>query len=72
MKEISSFIKYIRDYFYDIRNKGKDRGRVFTKCLILYDITIEDIIEMGKEELSEYRFCMKLQAVAYHSTKISE
>ena len=71
INKILLFIKYIRDYFYDIRTKGKEEGRVFTKYLILHNISIKVIIKMSKEELSEYRFYMKLQVVAYYSTKIT-
>ena len=71
MNEILSFIKYIRDYFHEVRTKRKEGGGVFTKCLILYNVSIEDIIEISKEELSKYRFYVKLQVVAHYSTKIT-
>ena len=30
-KEISSFVNNIRDHFHDVRTKGKDGGKIFTK-----------------------------------------
>lgn len=47
------FIKYIREYFHKVRTKGKEGSRGFTKCLLLHDVIIGDIIEISKEELNE-------------------
>ena len=38
MKEIPSFIKFMRDYFFEIKTKDKEGNRVYTKCLIMNNI----------------------------------
>ena len=60
MNDMPVFMKYLRDFFYNVKTKGRDRRRVYTKRLLLYNISIEDLIEIEKEELSKFRFCMKL------------
>ena len=63
MKEVPTFIKYIKEFFYKVRIKGKEGGRVYTRCLILYNLLIEDLIKIVKEEMSEIRLFIKPQAV---------
>ena len=43
MKEVPTFIKYIKEFFHEVRAKGKEGGRVYTRCLILHDLPIEDL-----------------------------
>ena len=49
MKEIPSFIKFIKDYFFEIKTKGKEGGRVYTKCLIMYNVKFQDLAKIVKE-----------------------
>ena len=37
IKEILNFIKFIREYFFEIKTKGKEGRRVYTKCLLLHN-----------------------------------
>ena len=52
MKEIPNFIKFIREYFFEIKTKGKKGRRVYTKCLLLHNQPFEDIAKVIKEEFS--------------------
>ena len=70
MKDVPIFIKQLRDFFYKVKTKGKDGGRVFTKYLIMYNLPIEDLIEMVREEMSEVKLFIKLQAVIVASEEI--
>ena len=71
IKEVLQFIKDICTFFYNVKTKGKDRGRVCTKYLILHVVPIEDLIEMIKEEFNKNKLHIKLQAVAHHSTIVT-
>jgi len=59
MKEVPTFIKYIKEFFHKVRTKGKEGGRVYIRCLILHNLLIEDLIDLVKEEMSEIRLFMK-------------
>ena len=72
MKEVLQFIKDIYNFFYDIKTKDREEGRVYTKCLLLYAVLIEDLIEIIEEEFSKNKLQIKLQAVAYHAITITE
>ena len=63
MKEVPTFIKHIKEFFYKVRTKGKEGRRVCARCLILHDLPIEDFIKMVKEEMSKIRLFMKPQVV---------
>ena len=71
MKAVSNFIKQIKDFFHEVRTKGREGERVYTKCLLLYEVQIEDLIEMIKEQLSDVKLHMKIQVVVYNSTTIT-
>ena len=57
----------MKEYFNEIRAKGRDGGRVCTKFLIVYDIELKNLIEIIKEDIVEYRLFIKRQEVAHHS-----
>jgi len=59
LKEVTNFVKIMRDFFFEIKTKGKDGGRVYTKCLLLHDQPFEDIAEMIKEEFSNQKLYFK-------------
>ena len=67
MKVVSTFIKQIRDFFHEIKTKGRDREKVYTKFLLPYKVQIEDLIKIVKEELSNIKLYIKIQVVAYHN-----
>jgi len=46
MKEVPIFIKQLKEFFYRVKTKGKDGGRVYIKYLILYQLPIKDLAEM--------------------------
>ena len=71
IKEVPIFIKWVQDYFYQIKHKGKMGGRVYTKFYIMHNYLINDITEMLKEEFSELKLYMKPQPVQYHNTAIT-
>ena len=68
MNKVLAFIKWLQDYFYQIQYKGKSRGRVYTKYLIIHNYLIKDIVEILKKEFSEIRLYIKLQPVQYYDT----
>ena len=70
MKEVPNFVKFMREYFFEIKTKDNNRGRVYTKCLLLHNQPFADIVEMIKEEFSNQKLYLKLQAVAHHDTII--
>ena len=49
----------MKEYFNEIRAKGRDSGRAYTKFLIMHEIELEDIIEIIKEDMVEYRLFLK-------------
>ena len=57
----------MKEYFNETRAKGRDSGRVYTKLLMMHDIELEDLVEMIKEDIVEYRLFLKRQVVAHHS-----
>ena len=59
MKEVPLFIKWLKDYFYQIKYKGKSGGWVHTKFYIMHNYPIVDITKMLKEEFSELKLYMK-------------
>ena len=59
MKKVPLFVKCMRDYFFEVKTKGNEGGRVYTKCLILYNIDFADLVEMLKEEFSEKKLFIK-------------
>ena len=63
IKEILSFIKWIQEYFYQLRTKGKDGGRVFTKVFLMHNYEIKDVAEMLKEEFGELMLFLKAQPI---------
>ena len=63
MKEVPTFIKYIKKFFHKVRTKRKEGGRVYIRCLILHDLLIKELIKIVKEEMSKIRLFMKPQAV---------
>ena len=69
MEQVPTFIKSLKEYFNEIRAKERDSRRMYTKFLMVHDIELEDLIEMIKEDIVEYRLFLKRQAVTYHSTE---
>ena len=69
IKEVSSFIKTLREYFWDVKTKGHNGGRVYIKLLMLYDEELLDLLEMIKKDISESKMYVKVQAVSYYSTE---
>ena len=63
MKELPTFIKYMKEFFHKVKTRGKDGGRACTRCLILHELPIEELTEMLKEEMSNIRLFIKPQAV---------
>ena len=63
IKEVPTFIKYIKEFFHKVKTRGKDSRRVYTKCLILHELPIEESTEMVREEMSDIRLFIKSQAV---------
>ena len=63
MKEVPTFLKSIQEFFYQLRTRGKEGGRVFMKVLFMHSYTIEDFTEMLKEEFSKIKLFLKLQPV---------
>ena len=59
MKEVLSFIKSLRDFFWDIKTKGQNGSRVYVKILIMYDLDLGELIEMIKEEMSKFKLFVK-------------
>ena len=59
LKEVPNFVKTMRDFFFEIKTKGKDGDRVYTKYLLLHDQPFEDITEMIKEEFSNQKLYFK-------------
>ena len=51
--------------FWDVKTKGYNSGRVYTKLLILYNKELSDLLEMIKEDMSESKMYVKAQAVLY-------
>ena len=49
----------MRDYFFEIKTKGKEGSRVYTKCLIIHNIDFQDIAEIVKEEFSKNKLYIK-------------
>jgi len=68
MKEVPSFIKWIQEFFHQLRTKGKEGGRVFTKVFLMYNYKICDITEMLREEFGELKLFLKAQPVQHHNT----
>ena len=60
MKEVLLFVKFMRDYFFEVKIKGNEGGRVYTKCLILHNIEFTNLAEMLKEEFSKKMLFIKL------------
>ena len=60
MKEIPSFIKTLRECFWDVKTKGHSGGRVYTKMLILYDKELLNLLKMIKEDMSEFKIYLKV------------
>ena len=60
MKEVPIFIKWMQDYFYQIKHKGKMGGRVYTKFYVIYNYPVNDIAKMLKEEFSELKLYMNV------------
>jgi len=71
MKEVPSFIKILKEYFWDAKTKGQSSGRVCTKMLMLYDEDLVDLIEMLKEYMSKFKIYLKEQAVSHYLTEIT-
>ena len=69
MKEMLSFIKLIQEYFYQLKTKGKEDSRVFTRVLVIYNYLIVDLAEMLKEEFGKLKLFMKPQPIQYYATK---
>jgi hypothetical protein len=61
----------MRDYFFEIKTKGKEGSRVYTKCFIIYNMDFKDIAEIVKEEFSKNKLCIKLQVVEHSNTSIT-
>ena len=59
MKEVLSFIKSLKEFFWDIRTKEKDRGRVHIKMLIMHNLDLRELIKIIKEEMSEFKLFIK-------------
>ena len=70
MKEVPIFIKWVQDYFYQIKYKGKTGRRVYTKYYVMHNYLVNDIVEILKKEFSKLKLYMKLQPVQYHDTAI--
>ena len=60
MKEVPNFVKFMREYFFEIKTKGKDRGRVYIKYLLLHNQPFAHVVEMIKEEFSNQKLYFKL------------
>ena len=54
IKEVPSFIKMLKEYFWDIKTKGCNSRRVYTKMLMLHDIDLVNLIEIIKEDMNEF------------------
>ena len=59
MKEVLSFIKTLREYFWDIKIKEYNGRRVYIKLLILHDEELLDLLEMIKKDMSESKIYIK-------------
>ena len=59
MKEVPFFIKFLRDFFWDVKTKGRDSSRVYKKILIMHDLDLGDLIEIIKEEMSKFKLFVK-------------
>ena len=66
MEQVPTFIKSLKEFFWDIRTKEKDGGRVYTKMLIMHDVDLGELIEMTKEEMSEIKLFIKKQKVSHY------
>ena len=62
IKDPPRFLKKLKEYFYQLKSKGKGL-RQFIKFHLLYNAQIEDIIETLKEEFGEIKLYIKPQAV---------
>ena len=71
MKEVPSFVNYLKKYFAGIKSKVRDGGRAHVKMLLLYDSDLENLIEMVKEEMSEFKVYLYRQEVAHDLTETS-
>ena len=55
MKEVPSFIKTLREYFWDVKTKGCNGGRVYMKLLMLNSEELSDLLEIIKEDMSKFK-----------------
>ena len=69
IKEVPSFIKTLREYFWNVKTKRYNGGRVYTKLLMLHDEELLDLLEIIKEDMSESKVYVKAQAVSYYLTE---
>ena len=72
MKQVPTFIKPLKEYFSNIKTKGYEEGKVYTKFLIMHSVELEDLIEMIKKDMKEFRLYIKRQAVLHHSTETTK
>ena len=59
IEQVPTFIKSLKEYFNEIRAKKRDGRKVHTKFLMMHDIELEDLVEMIKEDIVEYRLFLK-------------
>ena len=71
IKEVPSFIKILKEYFWNIKTNGYNGRRVHNQILILHDTDLADLIEIIKEDMNEFKIYLKEQAVSYHSTEMT-
>ena len=72
IKEVLSFIKTLKEYFWDVKIKEHNGGRVYMKLLILHDEELLDLLEIIKEDIGESKMYIKVQAVSHHSTETTD
>ena len=68
-RKFTKKINNIREHVADVKSKGRDRGKFFSKILLLNDSDLYFLIEMVKEEMIEFKVYLHEQVVAYHSTE---
>ena len=68
--KVLSFVKFLREFFFEIKTKGTEGGRVCTRCLIMHNTQFSDLAEMIKEEFSNNKLYIKPQAVEYYDTLV--
>ena len=56
MKEVLSFMKFLRDYFFKVKIKCRKGGKVYTIYLIIHKNFFSDLVESKKNSLRKIAY----------------